>query len=325
MVPLSILCQSPVSEGMRPRDAVQHTVTLARDADELGYHRFWVAEHHADQALASASPEVMVSHLASITKRIRVGSGGVLLPYYRPLKVAEQFNLLEALFPGRIDLGLGRSGGSEGHAPQALGLRKPSFDDVDELLSWLGPGRHDRPYADTFASPQVASSAQPWVLGTSPTSARYAARRGLPYAFGGFLDPRGMLEALAAYHQHFTPGPHGERPRVILAWYAQPADTQAEAEALARTSEHWFVETFLRGGNPTFPDPARLGAASYTPMEQMAIAMRRQFALVGTAERVLSGVEELVRQTAADEVMLVSIPFDPQARRHGYRLLAEAW
>jgi len=323
MVPLNILCQSPVSEGRSPADAVRHTIDLATEADTLGYHRFWVAEHHSDRALASASPEVMIAHLAASTTNLRIGAGGVLLPYYRPLKVAEQFNLLATLHPGRIDLGLGRSGGSEGHAPQALGLRRPSFDDVDELLAWLGPGSDDRPYADTFASPATSEPAQPWVLGTSPTSARYAASRGLPYAFGGFLDPRGMIPALTAYHQGFRPSRWGDRPRVNLAWYVQAADTEAEARALTRSSEHWFVETLLRGNNPPFPNPATIDA-TYGPMEQMAIAMRRQFALVGTADQVLTGLEALVKQTQADELTLVTIPYEHEARRASYRLLAQA-
>ncbi len=321
--PLNVLCQSPVSDGMTPADAVRNTVDLAKAADGLGYHRFWVAEHHSDQALASASPEVMIAHLAACTRRMRIGSGGVLLPYYRPLKVAEQFNLLAALHPGRIDLGLGRSGGSEGHAPQALGLRRPSFDDVDELLAWLGPGSDQRPYTDTFASPRIDEAAQPWVLGTSPASARYAAQRGLPYAFGGFLDPRGMVPALTAYHQHFRPSRWSDRPRVNLAWYVQAAETEAEAKALTRSSEHWFVESLIRGRNPTFPDPARI-VEDYGPMEQMAVAMRRQFALVGTADQVLSGLEALVKQTRADELTLVTIPFEHEARVASYRLLAEA-
>jgi len=323
-VPMNLLCQSPVSAGMTPAQAVRNTVDLAKRADALDYHRFWVAEHHSDQALASASPEVMIAHLASVTQRLRIGAGGVLLPYYRPLKVAEQFNLLAALFPDRIDLGLGRSGGSEGHAPQALGMRPPSFDDVDELLSWLGTGTAKRPYADTTASPRIDSPAQPWVLGTSPASARYAGERGLPYAFGGFLDPRGMVPALTAYHQHFRPGPFGDRPRVNLAWYVQAAETEAEAQALTRSSEHWFVETLLRGKNPPFPDPASLGSATYSPMEQMAIAMRRQFALVGTADQVRSGIEQLVAQTHADEITLVTIPFEHEARVRSYELIAKA-
>jgi luciferase family oxidoreductase group 1 len=322
-VPLNILCQSPVSEGMTPADAVHHTVALAKEADTLGYHRFWVAEHHSDQALASASPEVMITHLAGQTRNLRIGSGGVLLPYYQPMKVAEQFNLLATLFPGRIDLGIGRGGGAEGHAPQALGLRPPRFEDVDELLSWLGPGSADRPYADTFASPRGEATAEPWVLGTSTSSATYAGERGLPYAFGGFLDPRGMVPALMAYHQAFRPSRWLDRPRVNLAWYVQAAETEAEAHALTRSSEHWFIETLLRGKNPLFPDPARIDAR-YGPMEQMALAMRRQFALVGTADQVLSGIEDLVKQTRADEVTLVTIPFEHEARMASYRLLAEA-
>ncbi|MCB9677613.1 MAG: LLM class flavin-dependent oxidoreductase [Alphaproteobacteria bacterium] len=320
---LNILCQSPVSEGSTPEAAVQNTVALAREADGLGYHRFWVAEHHSDRALASAAPDVLMAHLASITTRLRIGSGGVLLPYYSPLAVAERFNLLEALFPGRIDLGIGRSGGSEGHAPEALGVRGASFEAVDELLAWLGPGTAARPFGDTFASPAVDRCAEPWVLGTSPASARYAGSRGLPYAFGGFLDPRQMMPALSEYHQSFRPGRFGDRPRVNLAWYVQAAPTEAEAHALTRSSEHWFVEALLRRRNPRFPDPATI-RDDYTPMERMAIEMRRHFALVGTPDQVLTGLEALARQTAADELTLVTIPFEHEARVESYRLLGRA-
>ncbi len=316
---LNILCQSPVSDGMSPAQAIRNTVQLARRADELGYHRFWFAEHHSDPALASAAPEVMIAHLAAQTQRIRLGSGGVLLPYYAPLKVAEQFRLLATLCPGRIDLGLGRSGGSEGHAPQALGMRPPSFDAVDELLGWLkGKG----PYDDTVASPVTDEHPEPWVLGTSEASARYAGSRGLPYAFGGFLDPRGMMGALAAYHQSFQPG-WRDTPYVNLAWYVQAADTQAEATALTRSSEHWFVETFLRGRTKPFPSAETTAAASYSPMEQMAIGMRRQFALVGTGEQVREGLKTMAEQLRVDEFTLVTIPFEHQARVRSYELIAE--
>ncbi|MDP6942816.1 MAG: LLM class flavin-dependent oxidoreductase [Myxococcota bacterium] len=329
-IPLNILCQSPVSDGMTPSEAIGHTVQLARDAEALGYHRFWVAEHHSDAALASASPEVMVAAIAAQTERIRVGSGGVLLPYYAPFKVAEQFNLLEALFPGRIDLGLGRSGGSERHAPQALGLdprrmqSSGAFAAIDALLTWLGPGGEGRPHADTFASPSVERGAEPWILGTSPASATYAGERGLPYAFGGFLDPRGLVGALGAYHQAFQPSAWLDRPRVNLAWYVQAAETEEEAHTLSLSSEHWFVETFLRGGNPRFASPDAVVGATYAPMEQMAIAMRRQFALVGTGEQVMEGLMHLQREYRVDELTLVTIAFDPEARRASYRLIAEA-
>jgi luciferase family oxidoreductase group 1 len=171
---LSILCQSPVVEGRTPAEAVNETSELARRADQFGYKRFWVSEHHNDRALAGASPAVMMSHLASVTSRIRVGSGGVLLPHHRPLAIAEQFNLLESLFPGRIDLGLGRSGGSEGRVAQALDSRVGKgvpFADIAELQAYLGEGTRDRLFDEVYASPRREGSSPVWILGSSPASA----------------------------------------------------------------------------------------------------------------------------------------------------------
>lgn len=324
---LSILCQSPVVEGRSAAQAVHETVALARAADELGYHRFWVAEHHSDRALASASPEVMISHLASITRRMRIGSGGVLLPYYSPLKVAEQFNLLEVLFPGRIDLGLGRAGGSEGRAPQALNARTehgPAFADVDELLTWLGPGTARRKYPEVFAAPAPACATPVWVLGSSPASARYAAERGLPYAFGAFLDPRHLMTALATYHQYFQPSRQLARPNVMLAWFAVIGESEQDARRQAASSEAWFVDTFLRGHNRPFPAADTALAASFGPQEQAMLLMKRQACSVGTAAQVLDQLRGLCQRFAVDEVMVVSITDDPSARLRGYALLAEA-
>jgi len=326
---LSILCQSPIVEGHRAADAVHETVALARAAEALGYHRFWVAEHHSDRALASASPEVMISHLASITTRMRIGSGGVLLPYYSPLKVAEQFNLLEVLFPGRIDLGLGRAGGSEGRAPEALRSRVDRgdgapFADVDELLTWLGPGTAQRRFPEVFASPSPARASPVWILGSSPVSARYAAERGLPYAFGAFLDPRHLMAALATYHQYFQPGPHLERPAVILAWFVVIGESERDAREQAASSEAWFVDTFLRGHNRPFPAAETARAASHSPQEQAMLAMKRQACSVGTAEQVLDQLRALCLRLAVDEVMVVSITDDPVRRLRGHELLARA-
>ncbi|MFK7928908.1 MAG: LLM class flavin-dependent oxidoreductase [Myxococcota bacterium] len=326
-IPLNILCQSPVSENMTPAQAMRNTVDLAKHADALGYHRFWVAEHHSDQALASGAPEVLVAHIASVTERIRVGSGGVLLPYYSPFKVAEQFNALAALFPDRIDLGLGRSGGSEGHAPSALGVRSSgpaAFAAIDELLSWLGPGSAKRPYPSTFASPQIDESAQPWILGTSPASATFAAKRGLAYAFGGFLDPRGMMPALAAYHQNFTPGRSGAGPRVNIAWNVCVGETESEANHLAKTMQHWFVRTMMRRENPRFQPPEAADPSQYSPSERMMVQMMRQIAFVGSAEQVLDQIEALTKQTSANEVTLVTIPYAHQARVASYTQLMAA-
>jgi luciferase family oxidoreductase group 1 len=324
---LSILCQSPVVEGRSAAQAVHETVALARAADALGYHRFWVAEHHSDRALASASPEVMISHLASITTRMRIGSGGVLLPYYSPFKVAEQFNLLEVLFPGRIDLGLGRAGGSEGRAPQALRLRPDHgapFADVDELLTWLGPGTAQRVYPEVFAAPGPARATPVWILGSSPVSARYAAARGLPYAFGAFLDPRHLMAALATYHQYFQPSRTLERPQVMLAWFAVIGESEQDARQQAACSEAWFVDTFLRGHNRPFPTMATALAASHDPQEQAMLMMKRQACSVGTAAQVLEQLHALTRRLAVDEVMVVSITDEPARRLRGYELLAEA-
>ncbi len=323
---LNALCQSPVSQGMTPPEAVANTVELAKTCDTLGYHRFWVAEHHSDEALASGAPEVLVAHLATVTERIRVGAGGMLLPYHSPFHIAEQYNLLATLFPERIDLGMGRGGGSERHAPQALGVRSPgpqAFDAMDQLLAYLGPGSSRRDYPDTFASPVPERAADPWVLGTSVSSARFAADRGLPYAFGGFLDPRGLSACLSTYHQHFRPGVV-DRPRVNIAWYVQAAETEAEANHLTRTSEHYLVQSLLRGQNGPFQDPDTLDPSAYGPMEQMALAMYRQYALVGTAEQVVEGLRSLQQQTLADELTLVTIPFDHQARLRSYAMIAEA-
>ena len=324
---LSILCQSPVVEGRTPRDAVRETSELARKADAWGYKRFWVSEHHNDRALAGASPAVMISHLASVTQQIRVGSGGVLLPHHRPLAIAERFNLLEALFPGRIDLGLGRSGGSEGRVAQALDSRVGKgvpFADVDELRAYLGEGTKARPFEEVYASPRGPSPPPVWILGSSPASARYAASKGLPYAFGAFLDPRHMMAALATYHQNFEPDPSGSKPRVMVAWVALCAETQGEAERLAASSELWFIETFLRGQNLPFPSQARAEAADYSMQEEALLGFKRQAASVGTPERVLASLEQMGQQLMIDEFMLVSLCADHEARRRSYQLLAEA-
>ncbi len=320
---LNILCQSPVPEGSDPRQAIANTVELAHLADAAGYHRFWVAEHHADPALASASPEILVAHIAATTERIRVGSGGVLLPFYSPLKVAEQFRLLAALHPDRIDLGVGRSGGSEGEAPKALGYRaREPWEALDELLGWLR-GSHLRPA--TFANPGgELALPTPWVLGTSAQSARHAGERGLPYAFGAFLDPRGMIPALTAYHQHFRPSVWSERPLVNVAVYVQAAATAAEAHELTRSSERWFIDCLVRGRCRPFPDPARLPAPDWTPVEAAMVELRRRTAIVGSYDEVVERLRALAAETAADELTLITIPWSHAARLQSYAGIARA-
>ena len=324
---LNILCQSPVNVGRSPLDAVRETVDLAKAADELGYHRFWVAEHHSDKALASASPAVLMAHIAAQTQQIRVGSGGVLLPHHAPLKVAEDFNLLATLHPDRIDLGVGRSGGSEGRAPQALRSRVgtgKAWDLFDELLSWMGEGTQSRPFPEVFATPPTSNPAQVWALGTSAASAQFAGQRGLPYSFGAFLDPRNLMAALGAYHGAFQPSRWSDAARVNLGWYVCAADTEEEAWQRCKSSELWFVETFLRGQNKPFPTNAQAEAADYSPQEQMMIEFRRQTSIVGTGEQVIKGLTALKDQLMVDEFTLVTLTHDPAHRHDSYRCIANA-
>lgn len=314
---------------MNASDALNNTLALAERAEELGYQRYWVSEHHNDLAFAHAAPEILICRLAAATQRMRIGAGGVLLSHYSPYKVAEQFNLLESLFPGRIDLGIGRAGGGEGASGQALrpwGEGGPSYwDKVGQLLAWTGRGRpSERPYPEVHARPMLESEPQYWILGTSPTSARYAAQRGLAYAFGGFLDPRMMVESLTAYHQNFVPSRYLQQPHTNLTWFVLAAETREEAKALARSAEVWFVRTFLRGGVSAFPSDAEARAEQLSPQEEMVLAFRREFTLIGTATEVVEGLHRLKTSLQCDELSLVTLTADHATRMRSYELIAAA-
>ncbi|MFT7582619.1 MAG: luciferase family oxidoreductase group 1 [Myxococcota bacterium] len=321
---LNMLCQSPVRAGHTAVEAVNETVDLARAAERLGYHRFWVAEHHSDPGLASASPEILIARIASVTERLRVGAGGVLLPHYSAFKVAEQFQLLCALFGDRIDLGLGRAGGTEREAVAALRSeltqRGAPFRHADELLAWLQGS--DPRWPRTFASPP-GPGPQPWMLGTSPASAKYAADHGLPYAFGGFIDPRQAETALATYHRHFRPSTFCPKPHVNLGWYVLAAETDVEARHRARSAEHWFVQSMLRGRAEPFQRPDDVVDAVYAPHEQMAIEMRRAGSIIGAADSVAERLADLAKRWMVDELTLVTITWDHAHRIASYEALAE--
>jgi len=326
---LSILDQSPVTAGMTPAEALSNTLDLAQRAEALGYHRYWVSEHHNDHAFAHASPEILIPRIASVTSTIRVGSGGVLLSHYSPYKVAEQFNLLQTLFPGRIDLGIGRSGGGEGQSTAALRSSGPGglshWDRVDQLLAWTGPGRpKDRQYPDVHARPLVDSEPDYWILGTSPASAKFAADRGLPYAFGGFLDARKLVESFTTYHQHFRPSRHLDAPRTNLTWFALAAETEERAFELARCAEVWFVRTFVRGGVSAFPTNEEAAAEPFAPMEQALLQMRRQAVSVGTGAQVVASLRQLKKQLMIDELSLVTLTAEHSDRVRSYELISEA-
>ena len=328
---LSVLDQSPISEGSTGVDALRNTLDLARTADALGYRRYWVAEHHGTSMLACASPEVLIGPIAAATSRIRVGSGGIMLPHYSPLKVAENFSMLSALAPGRIDLGLGRAAGTDPTTTFALqrDRRTASADDfpqqLAELLAYLGdrmPVGH--PFARLATTlPGYPETPEPWLLGSSPQSGIWAAELGLPYAFADFISPEGV-EIAARYRETFVPSEWADRPRVIVAVWVICAETDEEARRLETSSKMAF--TLLQRGElipvPTVERAERFLAEQAPRSPGLQRARRR---ITGTPATVRAGIESVAAQYGADEVMIVTITWDHDARRRSYELIAEAF
>jgi luciferase family oxidoreductase group 1 len=329
---LSVLDQSPIAEGSTGAQALNNTIDLARLADELGYHRYWVAEHHGGPMLAGPSPEVLIGPIAAATEQIRVGSGGVMLPHYSPLKVAESFTILAALFPGRIDLGLGRAAGTDPMTTFALqrDRRQAAPDDfpqqLGELLAYfeddLPPDHPFRHLAATL--PGLPELPVPWLLGSSQQSGIWAGELGLRYAFADFINPEGS-EIARLYRERFQPVRDIQAPRTAVAVWALAAPTDEEAEFLASSSRMSF--TLLRRGRLTAV-PAPETASDFLKREARVtptgdIPGRR--GIVGTPEKVRAGIEEVASAYQADEVIVVTITYDHQMRRRSYELLAEAF
>ena len=329
---LSVLDQSPISRGSSGDQALRNTLDLAGLADRLGYHRYWVAEHHGGAMLAGPSPEALIGPIAAATTRIRVGSGGVMLPHYSPLKVAESFSLLAGLFPGRIDLGLGRAPGTDPMTTFALqrDRRQAAPDDFPQQLAELLGYLHDSlppdfPFARLAKTlPGGAERPEPWLLGSSPQSALWAADLGLPYAFADFINPRGA-EIAALYRERFAEHEHAHtRPRTALAVWVICADSDEEAARLAASGRMAF--TLLRRGELiAIPPPeeaveflaANGGAPAGPRPERRAIG--------GSPKTVRAELEELVADYGAEEAIVVTITYDHEARRRSYELLAEAF
>jgi luciferase family oxidoreductase group 1 len=326
---LSVLDQSPIPEGSTGPDALRNTLDLARLADELGYHRYWVAEHHGGPMLASASPEALIGPIAAATERIRVGSGGVMLPHYSPLKVAETFTILAALFPGRIDLGIGRAAGTDPLTTFALqrDRREAAPDDfpqqLTELLGYLDdtlPAGH--PFRRLAATlPGRPELPAPWLLGSSPQSAIWAGQLGLPYAFADFINADGD-EIAELYRQRFVAGRDVAAPRTAVAAWVLCAPTDEEAHHLATSSR--MTLTLLRRGE-LIPVPPPEKAADFLAREGKpttgALPSRR--GIIGSPGTVRAGIEKLAGDYGAEEVIVVTITHDHGARRRSYELLAE--
>lgn len=324
-VPLSVLDLSPIATGRSRADALAESTALARHVESLGYERYWVAEHHNMPGVASSSPAVLIAHLAAHTDRIRVGSGGVMLPNHPPLVVAEQFGLLESLHPGRIDLGIGRAPGTDPRTAAALrrsqdGLSAEQFpQELLDTVAYLG-GSGD---AVDF-TPRPGTVPAVWLLGSSTYSAQLAGLLGLPFSFAHHFSAASTLPALAAYRSSFRPSSFLSQPHAMLAVSVIAADSDAEARRLAASGELSFVR--LRSGRPsTLPSPQEALAYQFTPGERQLLDSRGRSGIVGDAEGVQARLEELLAATHADELMVTTMVHDPAARLRSYDLLAKVW
>ena len=325
---LGVLDQSPVPEGSTARDALQNTIALAQHVDRLGYSRYWLAEHHNHPGLAGPAPEVLIPAVAGATERIRVGSGGVMLPHYAPLKVAEQFRVLESLHPGRIDLGLGRAPGSDPMTAMALNphQRPDEFpNQVQDLIGWL-ENRLDpaHPFARVRATPDPGSSPEVWLLGSSGYGGAVAAVFGRPFSFAHFINPHAGPEAIANYRANFRPdGDDRPAPRVNVCVIALCADTDEEVDALAATAAMWRLQ--LEHGRPgPVPSPERALAHPFTDEQIARNQKMRKHHAIGTPDVVAAKLHEIAGRYGTDELMLLTITHDPAARRRSYELVAQA-
>jgi luciferase family oxidoreductase group 1 len=327
---LSVLDQSTSAEGREQSEAIRETLALARHCDALGYHRFWVSEHHNSESIVGTAPEVLLAAIGATTTRIRIGSAGVMLPHYSALHVAEQFRVLEAIAPGRVDLGVGRAPGSDRLTAHALNPYANAGEEfpqqVSDLMDWVSgtplPAGH--PFRAIRAHPTGSTHPQVWMLGSSDYGAQLAAHLGLPYAFAYFFsDGRGVEEALRLYRENYRPSVEHPQPYATICVWALAADTEAEARALLRTREHWRVG-FERGIRHPLRSPAALASHVYAPDEMRIVEALRAKATVGTGEQVAARLHELARRLALDEIVVVTWTFDPAARMHSYALLARA-
>ena len=331
MVTLSVLDQSPIRAGGTAAEAIRESLQLAEAADRLGYRRYWVAEHHNSGGLASASPELLIGQIAARTRDIRVGSGGVMLSHYSPLKVAEQFRMLEALYPGRIDLGIGRAPGSDGRTAGVLAYGRTAmnaelFD--DQLMDLYGfltdsfPSEH--PFRGVRAMPQVPTVPELWLLGSTWHSAGYAARLGWGFSFAHFISPDGGEEVIRAYRRAFKPSPLLAEPRASLGVSVTCAETQEEAERLSWSRWAWRIASNhgRRGG---IPSPEEAMAMLYTDADREYIAYMRLRSVYGTPEQVKARLLALGEQYDVDEFVVVTITHDFAARLRSYELLADAF
>jgi luciferase family oxidoreductase group 1 len=323
LIPFSILDLAPIVEGATPADALRNSLDLARHAERLGYTRYWVAEHHNMRGIASAATSVVIGHLAGGTSKIRVGAGGIMLPNHSPLVIAEQFGTLEALYPGRLDLGLGRAPGTDQLTVRALRRDWSSADefpqDVLELQALLGPIESGQ---RIVAVPGAESQVPLWILGSSLYGAQLAAMLGLPYAFASHFAPDALLPALEAYRSGFKPSAQLAKPYAMAGLHVIAADTDKEAKRLFTSAQQQFTN-MVRNRRGKLQPPIDDIDAYWTPQEKMQASGMLKYAVAGARETIRRGVEEFIAATGVDELMVVAGIYDHAARKRSYEILAE--
>lgn len=331
MPPLSVLDLSPVTTATPGAQALRNSLDLARHADALGYKRYWVAEHHNLANIASSAPDIMIGQIAAITQRMRVGSGGVMLPNHAPLTVAERFKVLEALFPGRIDLGIGRAPGTDQITSVALRRRQDIRDDDDflerlqEMLLTESKGfPENHPFSKVRAMPSDVALPPIFLLGSSDYSAQLAASIGAGFSFAHHFASHDAAQAMRAYRDNFQPSKMLARPYAILAVAAMCADDAQEAERIAATADLNIVRR-AKGDYLPLESPDAAVSFPYTPIDRERIAHNRERLFVGTPDAVKARLEKLAGATAADEIMITGMIFDHDARKRSYSLLAKAF
>jgi luciferase family oxidoreductase group 1 len=331
MVRLSVLDQSTIVSGRSPDTSIRESIALAQHCEALGYARYWCAEHHNSDSQAGTAPEILIAAIAATTHHIRVGSAGIMLPHYSALKVAEQFRVLDAIAPGRIDLGLGRAPGSDGRTAYALNPRADTAADnfpadVRDLLAWLSGEKllEGHPFRDIRAQPGGPTTPEVWILGSSDYGAQVAAFFGLPFCFAHFIsDGRGVDQALAMYRENYRPSAAHPSPHAAVCVWAMAAQTQEEAAYLFRSREMWRLNRD-RGLFTALQSPEEAAAHTLSDSEQARIERLRARSFYGTEDVVAAKLQALATEHSVEEIAILTTLHDPEARRRSYTLLAQA-
>ncbi len=328
-IKLSVLDQSPITSGSNAHEALQQTAILAKKVEELGYTRFWVSEHHDATTMAGSSPEILMAHLATVTSTIRIGSGGVMLPHYSPYKVAENFKVLEALFPGRIDAGVGRAPAGMPRATYALNNGKYQDKEqypqqIDDLQMYLHDALpEDHLYEGLKATPITDNAPPVWMLGTTEGSASMAAQKGLPYMFAQFINSEGGIEAAKQYREHFQPSIYNTSPQQAVAVFLICAETDEEANRIASSLDLLLIMQQQGMNIDGTPSPQQAADYAYSQMELELVQMNRERMIVGTPVSARKQLERLATDFGAEEIMLVSITYDFHDKLKSYELLMQ--